>query len=61
MTSQSPTIFQARAVNNIILIIYSTRIVSNKTGMSKILFSLCHRVWVWMRKKFHKLIGYEYG
>jgi hypothetical protein len=35
------------AVNLILLVIYPTRIILDKTGMGKILFSLDHRVWVW--------------
>jgi hypothetical protein len=42
-----------RAVNGIILVVYPIHIVPDKMGMGKILFSLSHQVWVWVRKKFH--------
>jgi hypothetical protein len=40
-----------KAVNDTLLVVYLIRIVSDKTGIGKILFSLSHRVWVWIRKK----------
>jgi hypothetical protein len=40
------------AVNDILLVVYPIHIVFDKTGMGKILFSLSHRIWVWIRKYF---------
>jgi hypothetical protein len=34
------------AVNGTLLVIYPIRIIPNKTGMDKILFSLGHQVWI---------------
>jgi Retrotransposon gag protein len=50
-----------RDVNGTLLAVYPTRIVPNKTGMSKVLISLGHRVWVWVRKKFVNLSGMDMG
>jgi hypothetical protein len=44
-----------RAVNDILLVVYLIHIVPDKTGMSKIFFSLGHQAWIWIRKKFINL------
>jgi hypothetical protein len=49
----------SRAVNDTFLIVYLTRIVSDKTGMSNVLFSLGH--WVWVKKNFINLSGMDMG
>jgi hypothetical protein len=43
-----------KVVIGTLLAVYPTRIVPDKTGMGKVLFSLGNRVWVlvWVSKKF---------
>jgi hypothetical protein len=55
--SSSGDIFTSttRAVNGIFLSVYPTRIIPDKTDMDKVLFSLGHQIWVWIRKKIVNL------
>jgi hypothetical protein len=41
-----------RTVNDTLLAVYLICIIPDKTNMGKILFSLGHRIWIWIRKKF---------
>jgi hypothetical protein len=49
--------FMFRADNGTLLIVYPIRIVSDKMGMGKILFSLGYRIWI--RKKLINLSGMD--
>jgi hypothetical protein len=39
-----------RVVNGTLLAVYLIYIVFDKMSMSKFLFSLGHRIWVWIKK-----------
>jgi hypothetical protein len=54
-------VIKGRTVNDIILVVHPIRIVSDKTDMDKVLFSLGHRIWVWIRKNFVNLSGMNMG
>jgi hypothetical protein len=54
-------VIKGRTVNGIILVVHPIRIVSDKTNMDKVLFSLGHRIWVWIRKNSVNLSGMNMG
>jgi hypothetical protein len=52
---------ESRAINGTLLPVYPICIVLDKMSMGKILFSLSHRIWVWVRNIFVNLLGMDMG